>query len=174
MRKEYTIKEKWEMYEKLSQKNKDLFWDDGVSARIKKSSSRYNLTEDQNDILFDVIAMLFLGVLLPSQLPKTIKEEILLENNTALAQEIIRFVIYPVHHILRNLYADEEFDKIGVKKDFSAYLKFLSAGAGIVDAQSLIAALKTLPYFSLICSSAAFPFFIASPTCLGSISKEPS
>lgn len=119
MRKEYTTKEKWEMYEKLFQKNKDLFWDDGVSARIKKSSSRFNLTEEEEKTLLDIIAALFLGVLLPSQLPKTIEQEIPTENSSNLAQEIIRFVIYPIQHILRNLYADEEFDKIGIKKDFS-------------------------------------------------------
>ncbi len=119
MHKKYTSEEKQELYQKLSKKNKSLFWDEGVNTRIGKTISRFSLTDAQSDILFEIIGNLFAGVSLPSQIPKIIEKEIPIESNTNLAQEIIRFVIYPVNHILRNLYADEEFDKIGVKKDFS-------------------------------------------------------
>ncbi len=119
MIKKHTIEEKQELYEKLSKQNKSLFWDEGVSARIKKSITRFNLTDEQSNILFEILGNLFIGTLLPSQLPKIIEQEIPIENSNNLSQEIIRFVIYPIHHVLRSLYADEEFDKIGVKKDFT-------------------------------------------------------
>lgn len=119
MYKKYTKEEKQELYEKLPVKNKSLFWDEGVNARISKIISRFSLTDSQSDELFEIIGNLFAGVLLPSYFSKAIEEKIPMENNNNLTQELIRFVIYPVNHILRDIYADEEFDKIGVKKNFS-------------------------------------------------------
>ncbi len=119
MQKKHTIDDYWEIYEKLPKKNQEVFWEDDVGFRVQKIASRFQLPEEERDSLYRVVGQLFLGIIPPSELKKSIKENVTENNLENLSQEIIRFVIYPVQHILRNLYADEEFNKIGVKKDFS-------------------------------------------------------
>ncbi len=67
-----------------------------------------------------MVAHLFLGVLPVSQIKTTVEKEIALgdEDSEKLAKEIIRFIVYPIQHLLREVHDDEEFRKVGVKNTF--------------------------------------------------------
>ncbi len=119
MLKKYTHEDYIKAYEELPKDVQKLFWDNDMGNRIKRASTRYNLTEEEESLLFKVVAQLFLGITPPSQLKELIKDAFPENLSDNLFNEIVRFIIYPAQVILRKLYADEEFDKIGVKGDFS-------------------------------------------------------
>ena len=116
--KNYSTEDYTKLYNDLPPENKSVFWDDDSPNRVGKISKRFGLTELEESFLFKTVIDLFLGTLPPSEIKPILLKEFG-ERQGTLPQEVIRFIIYPTQHILRNLYSEEEFDKIGVKKDFS-------------------------------------------------------
>ncbi len=109
-----------DLYKNLPEKLQNIFWEDDIDNRIEKISERFKLSHTQRLFFSKMIAHLFLGLLPISQIEATVKEEIALreDDNEKLAQEIVRFIVYPIQHLLREVYDDEEFQKIGVKNTF--------------------------------------------------------
>ncbi len=111
--------EKWNLYEDLPKKNQNLFWSDDMNSRVHKTALRFNLNEEEKNDLLEIIGDLLLGLILPTQLKKILQENFSENITENLFNEIVRFIIYPINHLLREVYADEEFEKLGVKKSFT-------------------------------------------------------
>ncbi|GEM_PF-1996037 len=120
MPKKYTKKECREIYEKLPPKIKELFWDEDVSDRIEKVIKRFNLGKIKGDRLNKIIFYVFLGLLPPSLIKRMLKEKLALSEKESeeLGDEVIRYIIAPMKHLLKMLYKKEEFEKVGIKSDF--------------------------------------------------------
>ncbi len=120
MLKEYTTDEYWKLYEDLPPKAQELFWEDDIDDRIEKIAERFRLNEQKKKKTIRTIAHLFFGIVPLSQIKTIVREEIALgeDDGEKLSKEIIRFIIYPVQHILREVHEEEEFQKIGVKSGF--------------------------------------------------------
>jgi hypothetical protein len=118
MLKKYTEDEYWALYKQLPSKVKDLFWEEDIAERINKIKERFSLTEEKENSLIEIIAHLFLGILPPEHVSSVIQKEIVLEEDHSekLSNEVIRFIIYPVQHLLREIYTDENFQNAGIKK----------------------------------------------------------
>ncbi len=120
MLKKYTTDDYWKLYEDLSPKIQNLFWENDIDNRIEKIAERFQLGENKKEKVIQIIAHLFFGVLPLSQIKTAVEKEIALESteNEKLSKEIVRFIIYPVQHILREVHEEEEFKKIGVRSNF--------------------------------------------------------
>ncbi len=120
MIKKYTAEERRDLYKNLPKKLQNLFWEDDIADRLEKIYERFKLSHAQRLTLMEIIAHLFLGVLPVSQIKTTVEKEIGLgeDDSEKLAKEIVRFIVYPVQHILREVYNEEEFRKIGVRSSF--------------------------------------------------------
>jgi hypothetical protein len=118
MLKKYTEDEYWDLYKQLPPKVKDLFWEEDIAERINKIKERFSLTEEKKDFLIEIIGHLFLGILPPEHINSVIQKEIILEEDHSekLSNEVIRFIIYPIQHLLREIYTDENFQNAGIKK----------------------------------------------------------
>jgi len=120
MFKKYKADEYWKLYEDLPQKVKEVFWEEDMGKRLEKISERFSLEEKEKETLLELVVHLFLGVFPPSHIAQIIEKEIPLSGDGCekLTTEFIRFIVYPSQNILRELYSEEEFNKIGVKKGF--------------------------------------------------------
>ncbi len=114
-----TTEEKWKLYEDLPEKIQDLFWSDDINGRAHKTVRRFNLNEKEKSSLFEIVGSILLGLIPPTQLRRVIQENFPENIAESLFNEVVRFIIYPINHLLREVYADEEFNKIGVKKSFT-------------------------------------------------------
>jgi hypothetical protein len=117
MLKRYTEDEYWALYRQLPEKVKNLFWEEDVIERIGKITERFNLGIKNKGSLAEIIGHLFLGILPPAHIKSVVKKEIGLgeESSEKLSNEIIRFIIYPTQHLLREIYTAEEFQDAGIK-----------------------------------------------------------
>jgi hypothetical protein len=120
MLEKYTTTEYRDLYENLSKKIQSLFWDEDFSNRIAKITERFKLNKREEEKLMTLTAHIFLGVLPPSQISHALDGEIILDrdNTERLANEIIRFLVSPIQHLLREIYEDDDFKKVGIKNDF--------------------------------------------------------
>lgn len=117
----YGPEEFWELYENIPEKVQKVFWDEDIRDRLDKIAERFNLNESQKEEISIITAHLFLGTVPPSQIYPIIEEDFNLGKGFAerLSNEFIRFIVYPTQPLLRELYKEEEFSRIGVKKDFN-------------------------------------------------------
>lgn len=107
MVKEYTKKQLWELYNKLPPILKEVVFSE------KSAESIYSVCE-KNDInevssLTRYVQDVLLGILRPDEFQTTIESELKLEKDAAkkVAQEINRFIFYPVKSSLEELYSME-------------------------------------------------------------------
>ncbi len=117
MLKSYTVDEYRNLYEGLSKKMQRLFWDDDISGRIEKISERFDLKNKEMKKLLQIIAHLFLGILPPSHIKKVVEVEIGIngDRNEMISNEITRLLVAPFYMLLKEIYEEDEFKKIGVK-----------------------------------------------------------
>ncbi len=115
MLKTYTKEEYRDLYENLPQKIQSLFWDEDVANRIEKIVERFDIDEKRNEKLLQMISFVYFGILPPSHIKKVVEVEISIKDkNEMLSSEIIRLLIAPFYLLLKELYDDEEFKKIGI------------------------------------------------------------
>ncbi|OGZ23545.1 MAG: hypothetical protein A3A08_01605 [Candidatus Nealsonbacteria bacterium RIFCSPLOWO2_01_FULL_41_9] len=101
----YTKEQFWKLYEKLPQELKDALWAEETGNNIEDICQRYEIEENVGDIV-DLVGQVLVGVLAPKDFQETLEKELKLEKNTAkkAAQEINRFIFYPVRTELEKLY----------------------------------------------------------------------
>jgi len=105
MPKKYTSEQFWKLYEKLAQELKDALWAEETGNNIEDVCQRYEIEENLEDIV-DLVGQVLVGVLPPEDFQETLGKELKLEKDTAkkVAQEINRFIFYPVRTELEKLY----------------------------------------------------------------------
>jgi hypothetical protein len=111
MLQKYTIEEYSTLYDSLSEKNRELFWNNDISSRIRKIEEDFTLTEKQGDAITLITAHLFLGILPPIKLEKVIRDELKINDSTSekITDTFFRTLVFPVQLSLKNLYEDSDF-----------------------------------------------------------------
>jgi len=108
MPKEYTREEFWKLYEKLPQELKDALFAEETGNNIYETCKR-NGVENNLDQIVEYVGQVLVGVLPPDEFQATLEKEVKLKKDIAkkVAQEINRFIFYPVKSSLEELYKIE-------------------------------------------------------------------
>ena len=108
MPQKYTPEQFWKLYEKLPQELKDALFAEETGNNIYEICQRYEIEEILEEIV-DYAGQALVGVLVPEDFQKTLETELKLEAELAkkVAQEINRFIFYPVKPALEELYKIE-------------------------------------------------------------------
>ena len=105
----YTTEEYRKLYRELPEKIKDLFWEDDIGDRIGKIVDRHELSDVKEKKVIRLVAHIFLGLLPPKNLKKTVLEEIDANPDDAkrIIADIKRLIIFPTKHLLKEIYEEE-------------------------------------------------------------------
>jgi len=108
MVKKYTSEQFWKLYEKLPQELKDALFAEETGNNIYEVCKRNEIADNLEEIV-EYVGQVLVGVLPPEEFQKTLEEELKLEKDLAkkIAQEINRFIFYPVKPCLEELYKIE-------------------------------------------------------------------
>jgi len=108
MPKKYTREEFWKLYEKLPQELKDALFAEETGNNIYETCKR-NGVENNLDQIVEYVGQVLVGVLPPDEFQATLEKEVKLKKDIAkkVAQEINRFIFYPVKSSLEELYKIE-------------------------------------------------------------------
>ena len=111
MLKKYTTSEYLKLYTGLPENVTTLFWDDDISKRIIKIESLFDLKEEQVELLTEITAQVFLGILPPVKLEKAIVDGLGLDETTGkkVTDEFFRTLVFPIKPVLKELYEDDDF-----------------------------------------------------------------
>jgi hypothetical protein len=79
-------------------------------------TERFQLDDRKSKKIIQIVAFLYYGILPPSHIKRVVEVEINLgsDKNEIIANEIIRLLIAPFSVLLREMYEDDEFKKIGI------------------------------------------------------------
>jgi len=104
MLKRYTTEEFWKLYEKLPEDLQEAIVSEKTGNDLFDICQRNEIKEESN--IIEIVGYVFLGVLNPNDLEKTLQEELNLglEKSKRVALEIERFVLYSFKYSLDNLY----------------------------------------------------------------------
>ena len=107
MAKEYTKKQLWELYNKLPPTLKEVVFSEKAAETIYNVCEKNNI--DRISSLTRYIQDVLLGILRPSEFQATIETGLGLKKDVTkkVAQEIHRFIFYPVKSSLEELYSME-------------------------------------------------------------------
>ncbi len=107
MVKKYTKKQYWDLFQKISDELKTQILSEETSNNIISICDRHEI--EQVPQLASITGDVLLGILKPDEFEKTIEQELGLDENVAekVAQEINRFIFYPVKSSLEELYSME-------------------------------------------------------------------
>ena len=105
MPKEYTREQFWKLYEKLPQELKDAVFAEETGDNISDICERNGVGEKLGDIVDNAGAVL-IGVLPPEDFQNKLEKDLEIQPDVAkkVAQEIYRFIFYPVKPALDELY----------------------------------------------------------------------
>ena len=108
MVKKYTREQFWKLYEKLPQELKTALSSDETANNVLDVCKRYNALENFDQII-EYVTQVLVGVLPPNEFQESLEGEIKIEKEFAkkIAQEINRFIFYPVKPNLEKLYEIE-------------------------------------------------------------------
>lgn len=108
MSKAYTKEQFWKLYEKLPQELKDALFDEETGNNIYETCKRNGVEKNLGEIV-DYVGQVLVGVLLPENFQKTLEKDLKVKGEVAkkVAQEINRFIFYPVKPALEQLYKVE-------------------------------------------------------------------
>ncbi len=104
----YKKEQLWKLYEKLPDELKEAVFSGETADSIYDICQRNEIDEMVSEVA-SIVGHVLLGVLPPDEFEEAIKKELKLENDLAkkVAQEINRFVFYPVKSSLEELYGTE-------------------------------------------------------------------
>ncbi len=108
MPKKYTSEQFWELYEKLPQELKDALFAEETGNNIYDICKRYGVLENLEEIV-EYVGQVLVGVTPPDEFQEVLEKELRIEKEVAkkVAQEINRFIFYPVKPALEELYKIE-------------------------------------------------------------------
>jgi len=107
MPKKYTKKQYWNLFQKLSDELKTQLLSEETANDIFNVCDKYEI--EQVSQLASITGDVLLGILKPDEFKTIIEQELELKKDTAkkVAQEINRFIFYPVKRSLEELYSME-------------------------------------------------------------------
>lgn len=105
MAKEYTREQFWKLYEKLPQELKDALFAEETGDNIYDICKRNKIIENLEEIV-EYVGQVLVGVLPPDEFQEILEKKLKLKKEVAkkVAQEINRFIFYPVKSNLEELY----------------------------------------------------------------------
>ena len=108
MPQKYTSEQFWKLYEKLPQELKDAVSAEETGNHIYDICKRNGVPENLDE-LSEYVGQALVGVLTPGDFQETLEKDMGLKKETArkVAQEINRFIFYPVKSNLEELYKIE-------------------------------------------------------------------
>ena len=108
MPKKYTSDQFWKLYENLPQELKDALFVKETGDSIYDTCKRNEVLNNLDQIV-EYVGQVLIGVLPPGEFQETLEKEVKLKKDTAkkVAQEINRFIFYPVKINLEELYKIE-------------------------------------------------------------------
>ena len=108
MPEKYTTEQFWKFYKKLPQELKDALFAEETGDNIYETCKR-NGVENNLDQIVEYVGQVLVGVLPPDEFQATLEKEVKLKKDIAkkVAQEINRFIFYPVKSSLEELYKIE-------------------------------------------------------------------
>lgn len=108
MAEKYTRKQFWQLYEKLPQELKDAIFAEETGNDIYDICKRNEIVENLDQVV-EYVGQVLLGVLPPAEFQETLEREMKLKKEKAkkVAQEINRFIFYPVKSSLEEVYKTE-------------------------------------------------------------------
>jgi hypothetical protein len=108
MTKKYTSEQFWKLYDKLPQELKDALFAEETGENIYDICKRNEISENLDSIV-EYVGQVLVGVLPPGDFKETLEKELKLEERIAkkIAQELNRFIFYPVRNSLEKLYKIE-------------------------------------------------------------------
>ncbi|MDO8663340.1 MAG: hypothetical protein Q7K28_00655 [Candidatus Wildermuthbacteria bacterium] len=126
MAKKYTSEQFWKLYENLPRELKDALFSEETGNNTSEICKKYEAEKNLGEIV-DCIGAVLVGVLPPEDFQKELEKEIKMEKETAkkVAQEINRFIFYPVKPALEQLY------NMGVTKPDGQTEKPVTLGAEV-------------------------------------------
>jgi hypothetical protein len=109
MPKEYTKEELWKLYKKLPKELQEAIFAEETAIHIDEICKRYEIPEEKVPEIAKEVGNVLLGLLPPNEFQEILEKEIKLEREIAkrVAQEIYRFIFYPVKSSLEELYKIE-------------------------------------------------------------------
>ena len=109
MPKQYTNEEFWKLYEKLPKELQEVIFSEETAEHIGNTCERYDIKEETISEIAEQVGNVLLGILPPDEFQKTLETELKLEPDIAkrMAQDISRFIFYPVKTDLEELYKVE-------------------------------------------------------------------
>lgn len=101
----YTKKQFWELYAKLPQELKDAVFAEETDNSVYETCKR-NKIIDKHQQIIEYVGQVLIGVLKPNEFQETLEIETKLKKDIVkkVAQEINRFIFYPVKSSLEELY----------------------------------------------------------------------
>jgi len=104
----HTKEQFWELYKKLPQELKNALFAEEAGNNIYDVCKRYEIQKNLDQIV-EFVGQVLVGILPPDEFQETIERELELKKDVAkkVAQEINRFVFYPVKRSLEELYSME-------------------------------------------------------------------
>ena len=105
MPKKYTSEQFWNLYEKLPQELKDALFAEETGNNIYEICQRNEIEDNLNQIV-EYVSQVLVGVLAPEDFQEILGKELKLKKEVTkkVAQEINRFIFYPVKPALEQLY----------------------------------------------------------------------
>jgi len=109
MAKEYSREELWKLYEKIPQELKETIFSEETAVSIAEICGRNEIEDERISEIARYTGRVLLGILPPDEFQATLEKEVALKKEVAktVAQEINRFVFYPVRGALEQLYKME-------------------------------------------------------------------
>jgi hypothetical protein len=109
MTKEYTREQLWKLYEKLPNELKEVIFSSETADNIYDICLRNSIEDDRISEIARYTGRVLLGILPLDEFQETLEKELKLKTEVAekVAQEINRFVFYPIKSSLEDIYKVE-------------------------------------------------------------------
>ena len=109
MAKEYSREQLWKLYEKLPKELKEAVFSEETANSIYDICQRNGVEDDRISEIARFTGRVLLGILPLDDFQETLEKELKLKKDLAkkVAQEINRFIFYPVKPLLEELYKIE-------------------------------------------------------------------
>lgn len=108
MPRKYTSEQFWKLYEKLPQELKDALFAEETGDNIYDVCKRNRVLENLEEIV-EGVGEVLVGVTPPDEFREGLEKDLRIEKDTAkkVAQEINRYIFYPVKPLLEEIYKTE-------------------------------------------------------------------
>lgn len=117
MEKKYNREQLWKLYKELPEDLQEALFSEETTNTISDICEKNNINDSRK--ITEIIGLVLLGLLPPSELEKTLKKDLSLsaEKSKKVFGEINSFLLYPLKNVLTDLYSESnlKFKSIATK-----------------------------------------------------------